>query len=1253
MGKFIELIGQLKPKNDGNFPIADVNDLKGGYVQLENIGELESLVLLTDKLKDGMLAYISEDSVIYQIRKTSVNSWTYQVWNSGGGSGGGASIRKVEDLEDLKDPKVQIPGQIVYVESIKDIRYFDSLNWVSFSKIYIQPTEPEDKGGIWIDTSEDWEIDDYDKAPDTGKPEGVLSHMLSVINILQDKVNKLEWALETQLDFGDFKNNHYNTYNTYATPVKPGGEDEEVETEITPELPNRKEIEEIEPVHYNSKLPNAKHLSIKSGSYSEMIENANDFLPSELLWVEDRKQLWIKDALTNKLIQIGSQGNGGFDPIEPDPEIMKQIITDTDSGGREKIYGINFGDMADKDRRYEYQLRVIDGKLVLYDLKLEEVLINDIAQDPAPDLNNYYIKPYYPIVSGNSKSPLIYINSMYTGGKGTSKSYLPCSHNFVEISNLTELPLNLKGLYLHYTERGTGDWVTLPLKGVIEPSKTFLVRGSQCSVIDVNTTKIKVESYDMEWSRHNTLNPDVLDHVEYGNIWGTDGNIQFSENCSLYISGKDRDQSFDKGQPLHEKSPWLTGYVIKGYIDLVGVGSEDSTLPSEAAPYPVGSTDVLLHRVFTMDFVDQAIQTTDKRSNPKQWTHINLVNPNPRIVIEDYIPKASFEEKGFFFNKKLLKDGAPNIVTCSFGRDAHRTRCFNWVSKGYYDEFIWFSDESGVYEDESTMHESFKENDGRTSLKNWNDKIYNRIRSITTDGTAFTAHKFMIDFNEPTIENPERVVYYKVGRPGAWTEEKSFTLRNRDFVIEKGFDFLHHTDQQGFNAEEYETWRLAADYIGANKESNGFDFSINTGDATQNGNRINEWIDYFNYGEPIFKDKEQMYTVGNNDLAPKEEGVLGRGTDIDKMNPINVHYFFTFEHPNYIPKSMNGVYIPAVYSFTYGDTYFLSMNSEITDRTREHIYEEIHTENNVYLDQIKPWVEEDISTYGAKGDLKVKWMIAYTHESPFTMLTPEQMREYAGERVGDKYMKDEGRIAEGKDRYLRGGSHLNTIGGYWFSRFLEDEGVNLCLCGHKHTYSNSRYIRDNVRGLTDDWRTMEPFIYDPNYVPGEGDDNVGAVYPQWFTDIPELERQSGQLSSDDSLHFVKYVMSQATGFKLVSNKTMSGNNIPWLDTYYPVENQIYGDGGYSYTPNTAQLLPHYILWNVGKGTEGEEPGSVVEERPRIKGNSYKLSDKKISGKPWAYKYNDPLEYTDLERLGGNGDVKTDHNIIVEDLFGNK
>ena len=78
-----------------------------------------------------------------------------------------------------------------------------------------------------------------------------------------------------------------------------------------------------------------------------------------------------------------------------------------------------------------------------------------------------------------------------------------------------------------------------------------------------------------------------------------------------------------------------------------------------------------------------------------------------------------------------------------------------------------------------------------------------------------------------------------------------------------------------------------------------------------------------------------MFTVGNNDLCPLDVYTLGDGSDISKTNPVNVEYFYTFEHPYEIPMSSTGVYVPSVYSFIYGNTYFLSMNSEITDVARE------------------------------------------------------------------------------------------------------------------------------------------------------------------------------------------------------------------------------------------------------------------------------------------------------------------------------
>ena len=76
-----------------------------------------------------------------------------------------------------------------------------------------------------------------------------------------------------------------------------------------------------------------------------------------------------------------------------------------------------------------------------------------------------------------------------------------------------------------------------------------------------------------------------------------------------------------------------------------------------------------------------------------------------------------------------------------------------------------------------------------------------------------------------------------------------------------------------------------------------YEWCLNTGDQTQNGNRFNEWIDYYKGGDVIYRDTEQMYSVGNNDLTPVDVYTLGDGEDKSKTNPANVEFFFTFEHP--------------------------------------------------------------------------------------------------------------------------------------------------------------------------------------------------------------------------------------------------------------------------------------------------------------------------------------------------------------------
>ena len=66
---------------------------------------------------------------------------------------------------------------------------------------------------------------------------------------------------------------------------------------------------------------------------------------------------------------------------------------------------------------------------------------------------------------------------------------------------------------------------------------------------------------------------------------------------------------------------------------------------------------------------------------------------------------------------------------------------------------------------------------------------------------------------------------------------------------------------------EYQAWKKAAYYI-SNTHTD-IDFTINTGDITQNGNRESEWLDYYD-GRQYLENKEEMFTIGNNDLCGKQ-----------------------------------------------------------------------------------------------------------------------------------------------------------------------------------------------------------------------------------------------------------------------------------------------------------------------------------------------------------------------------------------------
>ena len=1076
------------------------------------------------------------------------------------------------------------------------MRWWNGTTWETFTRIYVQATAPDDTGGIWIDTST------TDLPADAST---ALKDLISIITILQEHLNRVLWAFDSEIDLGDATNNKYTAY-TGQTIIEPT-----YGTSVTDDAATAAEniVNGVLSTEPTADTPNGRAIRVKRGTYAQIQANLKNILDYEQVWCTDKEILYI--VVNNTLKVIGSTTGGTTDTT------VDGILTSTINGAT-KITGI---EMVDLDATGNtYQLRVKDGALQLHDERLDTNSLAGNAQTLASGTS--YTMPYFPITSndtGNTTSPMIYINMVYCGDDNDSEDYNSCSHNAIELVNLTNDSLNLKGLYLHYTEKNIGSWISLPLIGTIPSKGTFLIRGAQCAFIGANTTVINVDTYDMLWTKTATYNSTVLEitGTSAHSVWDSGGYLKLSYNCSLYLSAEPSTDYYKTNTLTGD--PWSSSGFAYEYVDLIGIGSYNSTnMPTENTPLTSSAANKMLMRYYCMDTVSQAVTAAASRNNSTDWTYIDLTTTNSDIAVADYRPMASSEGKNIFFDKHLLTPGVPNIVTCSFGYNAHTTRCFTWVSVGYYNEYIQISTTSGDYS-AATQYESFKSGDGRASTNNRNNSYYDRIRWITTDGTSVTTHKIILDFTTPTA-GTTTTYYYRVGRPGYWTSERSFTMRNRDDVISSGFNFLQVTDQQGFKGEEYQTWKLSAEYIVQDRTNKPYDFVINTGDIAQDGNRINEWLDYFNAGNTMFQDREQMFTIGNNDLCETDPSVLIDGSDLSKINPAYGKYFFTFELPYTIPTAANGTVIDSVYSFIYGNTYFLSMNSEITATTETSIYGD--TTNSTYT-TIQTWCTNDLTHI----DSKVTHKIAFCHDTPINLVTANLMYAFS--------------LASGTldTTQQRGGSHLNTVGNYWFMPWLESNGFKLCFGGHKHTEFITKFVKENTTV------SMQPYVYDSTYVPAEG--STAATYPSWYTALPSRNQLCCTLTNDSTLNFVKYIVCQATGYKLTSNKELPGDNIPWADDYYP-DTETYNSTTNTVTnsANKNQLFPHYALYNVGTGTETDDNTNNATSRARIVAKIYKIVLTATPTVKWLYKYNVPITLSQLEKIGGHGSSNANYQTVI-------
>ena len=805
-----------------------------------------------------------------------------------------------------------------------------------------------------------------------------------------------------------------------------------------------------------------------------------------------------------------------------------------------------------------------EGNLYAYDKSSE-------PSELTPPKNAELVK-----FNGSSK---LYINEFYCGGKNADEHTINyCSHNFVELSNLTSGDINLKGLSLQYTVNGS-DWKVLPLEGVIKAGSTFLIRGAQCSVLDSPTTKIIVDKYDMEW-------------YSEGNL------IRFDSEAAAKFYLVFNLSAYPNANPYDVANSAVTSDAI-GYVDLVGVKGTRSSEGFEGTEYTGGllSNTRLYRKYYAMDPCKVATKAINARDNSKDWCYIDLTKEDGELIpsIEVYRPMAVSEHKDLFYNKTAPTDKKPAMITCSFGIQATdntadggsgATRCFNWLTKNVDDKYIWIrrlGDSSW-----GTAHESFREGDGREKYTSY---IYNRRVREYSGHISVIANKFIISgLTAGTYE-------YVAGRKNAdgtpnlngCTDVRKFTVKT-DTEVNNGFKFVQTSDQQGFNWEEYRIWAAAADNI--EKEYPEVQFMVNTGDMTQNGNRMGEWLDYFNGKNQFLNDMVEMATIGNNDLSLNKLYEIGTSSDgdSDKLWHENFELFYTNEIDDENPPIFSGYngegtyYIPSLYSFNYGNVHFLCMNTEIKQMSETNAggYNFGDQHYGVFYPQIKQWCENDVAKYTGYN-----WTIAYCHEMPFTILIPS-VAMATGDTVNTRERTGGSNANENVPENLK----------FWFSEFCQTHNIPLVFGGHKHTQSTSYPILENVK-YENGVRTvdsMHPIIVVNSQTIGKWKsthvasgattlvDYNGYKYPNTWFENGALKTTCKAMVNICTFEWeenvtdtpVIYAMSQATSYKHTSNKELPSPDIPWIAHYYaatasdPAKPKV----------NAKQKFPFYTVWEI-------------------------------------------------------------------------
>jgi hypothetical protein len=1024
--------------------------------------------------------------------------------------------------------------------------------------------------------------------------------------------------------------------------------------------------------------------------YENLEKYASRFLENELIYCEEEQKLYIKNNntiislaggtnisggtgmeekdLINWLLNqklIVDKGNNEYDLNLDSLESVKFVHTES---GKEFTYSTDaYGNLVGKEPQ-----TVVVGGVVSSDKQTDEgVSASNYETYRTFGAVGYFNMDYdkwnvqntsaSSAATPNAKGDRVRFGSWYIST--TTQQVYNCSHDFVEIVNsgTDDYPLSNAVLGFMYSNTVNGTTKTnvecFSLDGVVKAGSTYLVRMKKHLDIDDPLTHIAVNEYDKElWYDYDG----TKDLYDASNCIGM---VMFHKNALSLFQKEDVGNGklvlINTSDSLCH--PSLIDVVVwSGYTsNFKDTTTNNDTWVGSTCVY-TRSDNTLVKDMYELDPAKQAyrslctckdasnVRTTKIAADyiPLKNKKISLCNSSETISIDRYTPKASTSEKNVITDKTQPDIDRPNFVMCGFGKNGLTTRTFNWVSIGVYDEYIWFREKGNTtwsegissYTKGSANAEITVDTYTRPEISETNaNYVYGRITDyFPATNYTYTSHKLIINFTNTLDSNGSKTIEYVVGRAlanGQPDEEhisnvQEFTLHDSTW---KPF-IIHHTDEQGFGWIEYQVWNAAADeienkiteFVGSHEKT--YPVIIETGDMTQNGTRVNEWLDFYNGGYNLWKKYEHMAVVGNNDLAGSSStsdihNELGNGDDAGKSNPFYFNVFHCYE-VNYLtddvdfkgyedkwlsdiiinsPESKNGtgMYIPSTYYFTLGKYLYLMVNSEITVGACTNLYN--HSGINIYtgFDTSKPtddtvydtnWsIEKWCKSVLDLDENKDKVIVACCHEMPFTVMTTEQLIVEPNEST-DKYR---GGTNSSKLNVITKGTYLSDKHGYWFGRMLNEYGCKLCIGGHKHTYAITYPIYETDWCSNYEDTTQYASIgcdvticrkpIDVKLVTSIPiaklfkfyNDNKLYTYQQKenSTNYDFLETTTDNLPKTPTV----YLMMQATGFKLTSNKELP-SRFQFFSKVVPITSvTMEGTSVKSSTADPSQQYPMYAL----------------------------------------------------------------------------